>query len=83
MPLYGRTFHETHGANSLIITCDIPDNTMACFIGTELFQTGRGDHLAEEHLEITKYEETGHGMKGFLYHFKPRYDLLFLSRQRI
>ena len=56
---------------------------MACFIGTELFQTGRGDHLAEEHLEITKYEETGHGMKGFLYHFKPRYDLLFLSRQRI
>ena len=39
---------------------------MACFIGTEL-QRGRGDDLAEEHLKITKYEETGHVTKGFLY----------------
>ena len=57
---------------------------MACFNGTELSANASKEAKAiTQHLKITKYEETGHVTKGFLYHFRPRFDLLFLSRQRI
>ena len=76
LPLYGRTFHETHGANSLIITCDILDTTMACFIATKLSrmhpkrprQSPRGGTPEDSQIR------TGHVTKGFLYHFRPHLD---------